>query len=149
LLRFHRLLLLMMGADFRTELRLLVGGKDGVDLLAERVIRLRILRAAGRVLRGVLIQRVLHCLLLLLVEIDGGEQARPTLVLLLTGGFLPMDRDWLRSYLCRCPNRQGESRKQGGQTSDLHALMIRSGTLWVPEREIRSLQGPADGWRRL
>ena len=121
--------LLMRRALFGTELILLIRRQDRIHLIAQRVIRLRIFRASGRMLRRKLTQKVLGLLHLLLGQIEAGEALHPMFVLLGTGRLLlALRRGWLllRVDLRRCPNRQGKGRKQGGQTSDLHGLMIRS-----------------------
>ena len=121
--------LLMHGFLLSAQLSHLIGRQDRIDLIAQRVIRLRIFRAAGWMLRRKLIQKVLGLLHLLLRQIEAGKALHPMFVLLGTGRLLlALHRGWLllRVDLRRCPNRQGKGRKQGGQTSDLHGLMIRS-----------------------
>jgi hypothetical protein len=145
LLALHLLTLLLHRALLGTQLIHLVGRQDRVDLIAQRVSGLRVLRAAGRMLRCELIEGALNGLLLLLRQVQGRQPAHPMLILSLTGrALLALDGGWLRSDLCRGPNRQGESRNEGGQSSDLHATMIRSARRRSPERRIRDLQELAD-----
>jgi hypothetical protein len=121
--------LLVHGSLLGPKLVHLIRRQNRIDLIAERVVGLRIFRAAGRMLRCKLIEIVLGLLHLLLGKIKAGEALHPMFVLLGTGRLLlALHLGWLllRVDLRRCPNRQGKGRKQGGQTSDLHGLMIRS-----------------------